>query len=241
MTEDLKNQTSSFLIDTGVKCACGECDENIWRDPAKTMGVQLYVNKKHAQAYYNRKQKKTKQEEPRICACGCKMPIPETNAGGRKKYVDDLHRNHHMMKKNNKLVKAKYMNQTREFNKTQVMRDAWKTNSTAMAKKFWDLFGAFGSCSVCGCTFEDNMDTHNVPLHAFLQPGINNYYVLNKNSYLLYCTDCYINIIIMKNDEYLDKFDSVLNKPTGKDDPDLYEDEAGVNEPDFYDDPDDPE
>jgi len=71
----------------------------------------------------------------------------------------------------------------------------WKKNTITIQMKFFEIFGMNQSCDICGMTFDENMDKHNIPLRIELRDGIRDWRVMDLNSYFRYCFDCYVEVL----------------------------------------------
>jgi len=54
-------------------------------------------------------------------------------------------------------------------------------------------------CSICGMTFSDHMQEYNIPLiMQVINNDIRDYRLLEQDSWIIYCVECYSNIKFMR-------------------------------------------
>lgn len=80
----------------------------------------------------------------------------------------------------------------------KLKKTMWKVNVMERYNKFYELFGKDSTCSICGCTYEQNLNKHGVPLHPRLTELVQDYRVLDPSLWQFYCFKCYVEITFLK-------------------------------------------
>ena len=87
--------------------------------------------------------------------------------------------------------------------KSKLKKEMWRVNIIARYNKFFEMFGKKSVCSICGTTYEDNLNKHGVPLHPRLSEPLQDYRILDPKLWQYYCLECYVEITFMKGNKQL--------------------------------------
>lgn len=118
-----------------------------------------------------------------ICRCGCEEQFQRKSG---RLYVDEYHRLAHNEKRKNEI-------------KIQTIKYGWQAKNYTIANKFFEVWGKENvRCTICDMSYQENLDKWNLPLQATLKPGINNYTVMDSNSWEFFCLRCFTEITFLK-------------------------------------------
>jgi len=121
----------------------------------------------------------------------CNQPFKRKNLS--KLYCTDNHRYlADQKRKKEGTVKKKIV-------ETKLLDLRWKKSKLGQLQKFYEIFGNDGRCNLCGMTFEESIDKFNIPLFIKLQPGINDYRVMDIKNWIHTCLDCEVTKLMKKN------------------------------------------
>ncbi len=67
--------------------------------------------------------------------------------------------------------------------------------------KFYDLIGFKETCDICGKSLTENLEDYYVPLHCKLKEGIDDYRVIDRDSWSVYCSKCFTEIGYIKEND----------------------------------------
>jgi len=110
--------------------------------------------------------------------------------GGRQLYCTPDHQNEHYREREKK---------KRAEVKDELKRNMWKVATVQRYAKFFELFGKRMICNICGCSYDENIEKHGVPLHPRLREPLQDYRILDPELWLFYCFECYSEILYRKD------------------------------------------
>lgn len=82
----------------------------------------------------------------------------------------------------------------------KIKSTSWRRGKYGWMMKFYEVFGGDYTCDLCGTTLEENMKKYGVPLHMKLETGINDYRVMDPDSWVHMCTKCFVEVKFYTDD-----------------------------------------
>lgn len=127
--------------------------------------------------------------------CNERFRVKKDN--GRHKFCCDEHRV--LFHKDRNLLKQ----QLKETIRKELEKAAKSKTVLSKMNKFYQILGMEDSiCGICGTTLDENIIKHKVPLHMEVQdPQIRDYRLLDKDSWLTFCTDHYLEIMTLRKQD----------------------------------------